>query len=217
MSNEIMVQRREDNLPVNIKVEGENSSYIESIGTVGEMNVQNTVNINVTSGKVSGKRETFNVSLEKNRYHLFVVGKERFEYDHFFLSWSSYFLREYMSEETRNQFYELSDEMIEKLKRYPAILANENAGFWGKSGSDQKAIIAVITGIEKKDDGLWIHYKDYGEVEQSVLNTRCTLLGMGEMRAEMELNVTHWAVKDVNLFDVLPEMEKVFCYKIGKE
>ncbi len=217
MKGEITVQRRGDSLPANISVEGENPSYIESIETVQEMNIQTTVNISVSSGKKSGKRESISVSIDPYKYHLFVIGKEEFEYDHFFLSWSSYFLREYMREETRKRFYELSDEMIEELKRYPAILANENEGFWGESGSDQVAIIALITEIEKKDDGLWIHYKDYGEIEQSELNNNCAALGMGEKRAEMELNVTHWAVKDINLFEALPGIDEVFCCRIGRE
>ncbi|MBU1711444.1 MAG: FRG domain-containing protein [Proteobacteria bacterium] len=104
---------------------------------------------------------------------------------------------EYTVEEIAEHFQVLDEDNLEALKSYPCIFAYE--------GADSEFKIGKITSIKRQTDALEIKYefdekitsKKFSEIEQY----RQAL----DIRA-WEMNRTHWAVKDADLYSVLGEI-----------
>ena len=97
----------------------------------------------------------------------------------------------------------LSPEDIEELKRYPALVLNENTGYRGKTDPNQIALYAIIEDIKIQDNGVMIYYQMMSPIKQIEINEIGEALGLQSGSAKTELNRTHWVLKKINLSETL--------------
>lgn len=100
------------------------------------------------------------------------------------------------------RFGKLTMEMVKELKTFPAVIATENEHY-GQAGDDQVARIGFVTDIRIRHDGVNIEYLATDTVPQRVLNDIREELDLWGNARFNELNQTHWALKNVDLFGVL--------------
>lgn len=101
-----------------------------------------------------------------------------------------------------DRFRQLTPAMIEELRTFPAVIAAENEHY-GRAGDSQVARIGFVTDIRLRQAGISIEYFAVGHVPQSVLNDLHEELDLWGNSRFNELNQTHWALKNVDLFGVL--------------
>jgi len=103
-------------------------------------------------------------------------------------------LTEYISQELKMKYSNLSFESIEKLKEFPCVFAYEK-------GINKNAKIGYITSIEVQRTNVRIDFELTGdEIEFSDLLQLSDLLDMGSW----EWNRTHWTLKGASLEDLEP-------------
>ncbi len=104
-------------------------------------------------------------------------------------------VREYTDDHIQARFKAMTRENIEELMSYPCLFAYE-------SGIQQKASLGWLTNIKPRGEEVRIEF----ELEKGL--PQITGSRLEKLRTELditnwELNRTHWAVKDVNLLQVL--------------
>ena len=105
----------------------------------------------------------------------------------------------------------LSDEGIEELKQYPAIICNENCFSEGNTVEHQLSIIAQIKGIKVGEDAVVIRYQPLASFFQTQLNEYSVDFGLSSCRTLTTLNTSHWTVRKKNLYQELCDAEIEFC------
>ncbi|MDR1409784.1 MAG: hypothetical protein LBJ12_05915 [Oscillospiraceae bacterium] len=78
---------------------------------------------------------------------------------------------------------------IERIKLFPSIIASENHNY-GRTNEEHQAFFGRITDIGFEDNGIRLYLQAIYQISQQRLN-------------EIEFDRTHWAIKRVNLLDVL--------------
>lgn len=101
-----------------------------------------------------------------------------------------------------DRFGKLTPAMVKELKTFPALIAAENEHY-GRAGDTQVARIGFITEIRLRQAGVSIEYVAVDSVPQSVLNDLHDELDLWGNSRFNELNQTHWALKNIDLFGVL--------------
>ncbi len=126
-------------------------------------------------------------------YNLFVTAAEgawdnsHYEYDR------SRFL-EYTNQKTSKAFTFLTDSNLEKLKSYPCVFAYE--------GKNSDIRIGYLKSIKERDQKLLIEFDFYENIPPIPFASIDPIATLLDIR-NWEMNRTHWAVKDENLFDRL--------------
>lgn len=126
-------------------------------------------------------------------YNLFVTAEEgawnnsHYEYDR------SRFL-EYTNDKISNAFESLTDNNIETLKSYPCIFAYE--------GKDSDIRIGFLKSIKERGRKLFIEFEFYEDISPIPYSSIKPIALFLDIR-DWEMNRTHWAIKDENLFDRL--------------
>ena len=105
--------------------------------------------------------------------------------------------------EINERLCHLSPDDIEELKRYPALVLNENTGYRGKTDPNQIALYAIIEDIKIQDNGVMIYYQMMSPIKQIEINEIGEALGLQSGSAKTELNRTHWVLKKINLSETL--------------
>ena len=106
-------------------------------------------------------------------------------------------LREYTNETLSERHAQLNKASIAKLKRFPALFAYEHA-------NRKDARLGWITKVQARPDAARFSY-EFDESFPPVSWERIKALEWDLGIDNFELNHTHWALKDVELFDVLIE------------
>ena len=101
---------------------------------------------------------------------------------------------EYTVETLRDQFKKLTASRIEELKSFPALFAYE--------GQNEIVSVGYIRRIKERGRSLLIEY----ELEKDI--THFNFSKIADLRVQLdiekwEMNRTHWAIKDEDLFEVL--------------
>ncbi len=109
-----------------------------------------------------------------------------------------------ITEELKSWLSPLTEEAIEALKTFPCIIANENK-FYGKADEDQRAVLAFITDIVNRTNGIEIYFHPLYGIPQQRLNELHFELGINGTKSFSEFNHSHWTVKEINLMEVLSE------------
>lgn len=101
-----------------------------------------------------------------------------------------------------DRFRKLTPAVIEELRTFPAVIAAENKHY-GRAGDTQLARIGFVTDIRLRQAGISIEYFAVDHVPQEALNDLHEELDLWGNSRFNELNQTHWALKNVDLFGVL--------------
>lgn len=129
-------------------------------------------------------------------YNLF-VGFDPFVSDHLLVP-KDRALTEYMTPELKSRFSALDDDAIAEIKRFPSIIVDE----YCKTASDKKAAFAFVTDIHKQQNGVMVYYQCLFPVSVKVLLENEYALGTVN---GFESYRTHWAIKNINLLQVLQD------------
>lgn len=106
-------------------------------------------------------------------------------------------LFEYTEDAIASRFSELREDQLGRLRGLPTIFAYEN-------GHDQDAQVGILGAIRIRQNSVIVEYHFDDRVQpipHQLLDDRKLTLDIGDW----ELNRTHWAVKDVDLFAFLEE------------
>ena len=179
MSNDI--QKAGRHLPsINIKAEGRGTA----VGYTDAINMN--MNIIMTDGtRNSLACEYFNL----------IIGYDPFEKDYILVD-RDRALTEYMSDEMKAEFGKLTHEVIDKIKKLPAIIAQE----WDRT-DEQQAIFAFIKDVKVQDNGVKIRYTKFFPIPFNFIRENLDELAV----YLFEIYRTHWSIKHVDLLDVMQE------------
>ncbi|MEL7608827.1 MAG: hypothetical protein AAGU74_04930 [Bacillota bacterium] len=185
--------------PTTINLPGDGNTLIAQANTV-----QQNVNLilmpraqSLNNGIVAGVQQTFNCDY----YNLFVVGEESFNSDHFLVP-KDRALTESTIQEVKDALASLSPEAVATIKTFPALFASENH-FYGRTDDTQNAYYGFVTDVKIQDNGIKIYFRTLNSVPQQQINEIAAELGLGRASLFNELNRTHWAIKRINLVEVL--------------
>ena len=149
------------------------------------------------SGTVIGQGVTFNYDC----FNFFVLGTEQYDGATFMVP-KNRALTESTSDEMKAQCAALTPEAIEIVKTFPALFCSENH-YFTKTDPDHMAYYGYVTDIKVQDNGIKIYFTKLNTLPQQVLIDLAADLCIGGAKASNELSRTHWAIKRVNLVEVL--------------
>ena len=96
-----------------------------------------------------------------------------------------------------------TDRIIKKeLLKIPAVICYENTSYHCKTDPNHKAMLAYITDVERNDDILYVSFTPICLSHQQLLNENLGVFGLSVSSngAICELNTSHWAIKERNIF-----------------
>ena len=144
------------------------------------------------------------VQLSRDYYNLIVWGSDPFlEHRHVTIS-KDRILVEYITPELKSWLSPLTPDAIAALKTFPCIIANENH-WYGRTDEDQYAVLAIITDIKNRSNGIEIYFHPFHGLQQQRLNDLRFELGLSGTSGFNEFNRSHWTVKEIDLLEVLAE------------
>ena len=130
-------------------------------------------------------------------YHLIVVGDSEVYDGNPVMLEGSRVLREYTSAALSDRYSELTGDQIAELKRFPALFACEHA-------TKTDARLGWLTRIQVRSDTARLCYA-FDDSLPPISWEQIKVLEWDLDIDNYELNRTHWALKDVDLFEVLIE------------
>ena len=89
-----------------------------------------------------------------------------------------------------------------ELLKIPAVICYENTSYHCKTDPNHKAMLAYITDVERNDDILYVSFTPICLFHQQLLNENLGVFGLSVSSngAICELNTSHWAIKERNIF-----------------
>lgn len=212
MSNEIKPVQSSDiapssksPVPMSFTQTGNNGTQIGRVETVN-----NEIHVSVfdtSTIKPDGTIQRTSTQLSSEFYNLFVLDTaEPFEeMEGSFLVRSNRVLeRGYTDKEIRDTFIYMTETDRETIKSYPALFMSENHDY-GRTDEGQMAYWGRVTAISLHGKDTKIRYHFIKEIPQQKLNGLLEELCLVGANCINELNRTHWAIKRVNLFEVLTD------------
>lgn len=166
---------------------------IDKIEKAGE--IHNSVNIYMPGAEPKKTR-----SLDLSRYHLFVISCETFEHG-FFTMTKDRILNAGTSAPLKAEFPDLSATAFEKLRHYPAVFMSETNYQLIKDG--QLAYFGILEGIKEVCKGINVHFKIFSSFPAVEVTSNMWDLDILGQPFFGELTHTHWALKDINVVEVL--------------
>ena len=95
------------------------------------------------------------------------------------------------------------DRIIKKeLLKIPAVICYENTDYHCKTSPTHKATLAYITDVERNDKTLYVYFKPICLFYQQLLNDNLGFFGLSVTNngSLCELNTSHWAIKERDIF-----------------
>ncbi|PPD41812.1 MAG: hypothetical protein CTY16_15650 [Methylobacter sp.] len=102
---------------------------------------------------------------------------------------------EYTSPTLKEKYLEPTKEAVEELKSFPTLFAYEDS-------LESDAYVGYITHIKMRQCAIFLEYKLF----QNILPIPFSVISKLKLKLDIsswEMNRTHWAIKDENLWDVL--------------
>lgn len=189
----------------------------ENISKESVRNVNKIVAVNDNSGTINAPSINIYCNLEKpfipaqisrEYYNLFVIGVEEYEKNYFFVApdraVSKY---ERTAPEIVEKFGSLNDWAVAQIKTFPSIFASESRFINYQIDPNQKAYLGFVKKIKVQQNNLIkIHFEKSQSVHQlTLLNLMSELEIVGRPRCS-ELERTHWAIKNINLIEILEDV-----------
>lgn len=140
-------------------------------------------------------------------YNLFVCAaleKIGLGYDHFLVTKDRTLTEGYTKQEIVDRFRGFSKETKQRIMSYPAIICNENPAT-RHADKKQVAYLSKITRINIQENGAMIYYAPIMRISQQRLNNWQMELGISTRDYFDEMMHTHWAIKQIDLFQVLAD------------
>ena len=146
---------------------------------------------------VIGQGVTFNYDC----FNFFVLGGGQYEGAYFIVP-KDRALTESTSQEMKDLCASLSPEAIAIIKTFPAIFCSENRHY-SKTDPDHMAFYGYVTDIKVQDNGIKVYFTKLNQLPQQVLIDLSYELSIAGAKSYTELSRTHWAIKRINLVEVL--------------
>ena len=189
-------QRMQQAQPVNLTQTGNDNTQIAYVEKY-EQSVVILPGVPSAGMPMIGQGVTFNYDC----FNFFVLGTEQYEEPCFIVP-KSRSLTESTSQEMRDLCASLSPEAIAIIKTFPAIFCSENHHY-AKTDPDHMAYYGYITDIKNQDNGVKVYFTKLNQLPQQVLIDLSEELCIGGARSYTELSHTHWAIKRIDLIEVL--------------
>lgn len=202
MENEI-VKKDLENLPA--------SHVTNHYGEEKNINIQhldklenNQVTIIVRHEDSRGNHYDEEIHYRHDFYNLIVLhkGSELPDREFVYLKSAARF-SDYTTDEIYDKNRRLTEKAISEIRSFPVLIAAENEKYWGEAGDKQMAIYGIMSYLEDTDSGYKIGFHELKRLKQQYINNIAFELGMGEPRALMPLNTTHWSIRKIDLAKVL--------------
>lgn len=184
-----------------VNLPGDNNTLIAHADQVNNEYRPLYVFNNQTYGNITaGAPQEFN----PDYYNLIVVGDGDLDGTGHFLVDKTRAITESTSQELKDAYATLTPEAISAVKTFPVIIATENHAY-GKTDDQHQAIYGIITDVKVQDNGIKVYYQILNWIPQQRLNELAPELGIGRASSFNELNRMHWAIKRINMVEVLRE------------
>lgn len=134
-------------------------------------------------------------------FNFFVIGIEQYTEPSFIVP-KNRALTESTSQEVKDQLASLTPEAVATIKTFPALFCSENHHY-AKTDPDHIAYYGYVKDIKVQDNGIKVYYQILNSLPQQVLIDYSEDLCIGGARSFTELTRTHWAIKRINLVEVL--------------
>ena len=202
--DEIMNTSSLPDTPVSVKQEGEKNLFIDN-------NNGGIVNINYTAPQTQGisAEQILAISKFSKQYYQLIVSNDP---DMFTTNIATIpaerALPQYlMPDGLFDRLSSLSDDAINELKTYPAIVCHENEGYKGETGPDQTAFYCYIRKINVIRGEIKIVFQPIAAFPQSVLcdQTNAIFFGLVMDCSLTDLNHSAWSVHRADLFEAFRE------------
>ncbi len=149
----------------------------------------------------------YNAAIKLNReyYNLFVVEDEPFHENYFLMAKDrALTVYEGISPEISARFARLTPEAQKLIKTFPSIFASRNHKY---GGTDQNHVAryGLVTDIRIQENGIKIYFDPFCSIPQQLLNDLALQLEIQGPSTYNEFNRIHWAIKKVNMIEVLKE------------
>lgn len=182
--------------PVSLTQTGNDNTQIAYVARY-EQNVAIFPGAQQTAMPVIGQGVTFNYDC----FNFFVLGGEQYEGAYFIVS-KDRALTESTSQEMKDLCASLSPEAIAIIKTFPAVFCSENRHY-SKTDPDHMAFYGYVTDIKVQDNGIKVYFTKLNQLPQQVLIDLSYELSIAGAKSYTELSRTHWAIKRINLVEVL--------------
>ncbi len=111
----------------------------------------------------------------------------------------------FISLDLKNKFSSLTKENIEELKSFLCLFASENKHS-GWTEEKHYAVVGQLADIKIRSNGIELYYQPIFAVPQARINSLLPQLGIcGRYKRHNELNRSHWAVKEIDLIEVIDD------------
>jgi len=176
-----------------------NIKHVENAG-----GIHNEITINFHGNGfpgMPGYTPAYQQRINTSRYHLFVCGGESFTCGFFEVGKDRALVERSTCEEFQRRYVRMTDEIIAELKSYPALFMDETT----KEKIDKGMYVywGIVTDIKRKTSSIQIYFQILTAIPvQQIIDIRSDLDIMGTPFYG-EMNHSHWALKDVNIVDVL--------------
>ncbi|MEG1502355.1 MAG: hypothetical protein RR370_03090 [Synergistaceae bacterium] len=187
---------------------------VSTVQQTGEKNVyaNHVDNMNVTIQTavvapqlLTQKPQQTAMSVNRTHYNLFVTYGVDFSQSAPFTMDAKRALTEYTDDDLKSRYATLSDDMIEELKSFPCIFANENTNY-GHTDEEQTLAYGYIRQIKVRRDGIKIYPHIVYLLSQQRLNEALFDLDIRGSSAFNEFNRMHWSIKKIDLISELEEL-----------
>lgn len=203
MSDEIIPSKPQSPAPgtqTRIDITGGQNTVYGQIGTVQD----NRSNVLIAGGQQSQQGMSMRTDWEYEYYNLFVIGGEtfyQFSQGDFVVPKEDALTR-FVAEDIAEEIRRLDDAAMERVKGFFCIFAPRNADY-AAPGDEQNALLGVITGIQRQDEGFKVMYQTLNPISQATIHSLSNALCIEGKSTIGELDTTHWSVKKVNLVETL--------------
>ena len=185
----------------NINVNNENGGTVTFNVTVNYPSSQN--NSGLTSEDMIAIEK-----FSKKYYQLLVTADPSVFENNIFTVITSRALSEYLvPKEIFESCSTLSDEGIEILKTFPAIICKENTGYNGETDSNQFAMYGYIKKVQILNKEIKIAFRPLAPIQQKLLCSKQNAIYFDLQidSAITNLNHSSWSVHKANLFEAFKE------------
>ena len=193
---------QQNNTPTEINLPGDHNTLIAHADNVKNEYRPTILITNPMPGMQQGY--AIAVTLNLDFYNLIVVAGDVLDGTNHVMVDKERAITESTSDELKKRYAALTPEAIAEIKTFPTIIATENHSY-GKTDEAHYAHYGMITDIKVQDNGIKIYYQFLNSIPQQKLNELLFELGLQGNSNFNELNRMHWAIKRINMVEVLRE------------
>lgn len=143
--------------------------------------------------------------INRTHYNLFVTDGADFSQSTSFIVEAARALTEYMDDDLKLKYATLSPDVIDEIKSFPCLFANENTDY-GRTDEEQTLGYGFIRQIKVRRKGINIYPNIVYLLPQQRLNESLFELDIRGSSSFNEFNRMHWCIKKIDLIAELQEL-----------